>query len=375
MAQGIAIINYPDYEPQRWHGTLIYWLVLLGAFAINRWGAKILPAIEVVSMALHVIMFFLILIPTVVVTPDRHSAEYVFTTFLNFSGWDNDGIAWCIGLLTSSYVMVGADSVMHMSEEMKEPRKGIPRAMIGSLLINGPMGFAMLIALLFSMGDLADAVNSSTGFPIIEIFLHVTRGNVAAASAMTASIVISATLATVALMASASRTLWACARDDLPPFSGWLSHLHPTHHIPTNSMYCTLGVLVILGLLQIASTAAFNAYTSLAVVSLYLSYLMPILGMLYCRIFNPSLLEFGPWRLGPHMGMAINIAAVCYLIIACLFIMLPPTRPVTALNMNYAPVILGASIIFVTVYWFFKKDKFSARSEAARHEAEARAPQ
>lgn len=42
--------------------------------------------------------------------------------------------------------------------------------MIGSVLLNGLMGFAALVAVLFCMGDVQDALATPTGFPIIEIF-------------------------------------------------------------------------------------------------------------------------------------------------------------------------------------------------------------
>ncbi len=42
--------------------------------------------------------------------------------------------------------------------------------MIGSIFINGIMGFAMLLAVLFCMGDIEAATQSVTGYPFIDIF-------------------------------------------------------------------------------------------------------------------------------------------------------------------------------------------------------------
>ena len=39
-----------------------------------------------------------------------------------------------------------------MSEEVKEAQVVIPRAMIGTIIVNGILGFGMIIALLFTMG-------------------------------------------------------------------------------------------------------------------------------------------------------------------------------------------------------------------------------
>jgi amino acid transporter len=84
--------------------------------------------------------------------------------------------------------------------------------MLGSLAVNGIMGFAFLLAILFCMGDMTTALNSTTGFPIIEIFKSAT-GSPAAATAMTCTLIVVAALATIPLMASTARMLWCLARD------------------------------------------------------------------------------------------------------------------------------------------------------------------
>lgn len=85
--------------------------------------------------------------------------------------------------------------------------------MVGSLLINGSMGFGFLIAILYFMGDVQAALDTNTGFPIIQIFYQITESR-GAATAMSCVIVVAATLATIPLVASAARMLWALARDD-----------------------------------------------------------------------------------------------------------------------------------------------------------------
>ena len=43
--------------------------------------------------------------------------------------------------------------------------------MVTSLILNGATGFAMLLALLFCLGDIEAAVSSSTGYPFIDILV------------------------------------------------------------------------------------------------------------------------------------------------------------------------------------------------------------
>lgn len=212
MIQGLLILNYDTYDYQRWQGTLLYWAILLVALIAIVFGSRILPALQSASMTLHVVLFIVLLVVMVVVAPEKHTAEYVFTNFENNSGWKNDGIAWCIGLLSGCYVLTGYDGATHLAEEMHNAAYGVPIAIIGSLLLNSALGFAFLLAILFTTGDPMAAISTPTGFPIIEIFRHVTS-SVQAASAMSSAIVVMASLATIPLVASAARVLWAFARD------------------------------------------------------------------------------------------------------------------------------------------------------------------
>lgn len=99
-----------------------------------------------------------------------------------------------------------------MCEEIHNPRKNVPYAMVGSVVINGIMGFGFIIALLFNLGSVQAALAADTTYPIVEIFYSITRSR-QAATAMSCSMVIMASLATIPLVVSASRMLWALARD------------------------------------------------------------------------------------------------------------------------------------------------------------------
>jgi len=104
--QGLIILNYPEYEPQRWHGTLIMWAYLGVQFVTNVWGIRLLPVVEMIGGVCHIVFFILILVVLVVLAP-KSSADFVFTQFINEGGWESNGVSWCIGLLTVVYCFVG----------------------------------------------------------------------------------------------------------------------------------------------------------------------------------------------------------------------------------------------------------------------------
>ncbi|KAH7028897.1 amino acid/polyamine transporter I [Microdochium trichocladiopsis] len=359
IIQGVVVLNYEDYVPQTWHWYLIYVAVTLIAFGLNIFGGRVLPVLENLIMALHVIFFFMILIATLVLARGNYQpAEFVFTQFSNGTGWDSDFVAWGIGMVTSAYIMIGYDSAAHMAEEMPDPRRGVPRAMIGSIIVNGIMGFAIVIAVLFSIQDFDAALSARTGFPIIEIFRQLTGGsNLAAASAMSCTIAVSAALATVGLVASTSRTLWSFARDGAPAFSGKIARISRRTHVPFNAVAVVIVAVLLLGALNVASTAGFSAVLSITVVGLSLSYLVPIVAMLYRRLRTPDMLAWGPWRMNPVVGVAVNVASIVYVLFLTALLVLPTTVPVVAANMNYASLILGGVVILVSVDWVLRARK------------------
>lgn len=104
---------------------------------------------------------------------------------------------------------------------------------MGAVVINGILGFIMMVTLCFTMGDIEDVLNSPTGFPFIQVFYNTTE-SYKASSAMVALVIIALTASVVSEIATASRQLWSFARDGGLPFSRFLSYVRevPPPHLP-----------------------------------------------------------------------------------------------------------------------------------------------
>jgi choline transport protein len=57
---------------------------------------------------LHVVGF-VVIIAVLGAMSEKHSASYVFTELSNTSGWENDGVSWLVGLLSTVYPFLGYD--------------------------------------------------------------------------------------------------------------------------------------------------------------------------------------------------------------------------------------------------------------------------
>ena len=127
-------------------------------------------------------------------------------------------------MLTPIFSFIGPDSATHMSEELLNASKSLPRAMIATAVIKGSMGFVMLVTFCMKVGNVEDILATPTGQPFIQVFYNVTMSR-AGASAMTSIMIVMATFGCVSNVATSSRQVWAFARDGGLPFGGWMAEV------------------------------------------------------------------------------------------------------------------------------------------------------
>lgn len=127
--------------------------------------------------------------------------------------------------------------------------------------------------------------------------------------------------ATISEVATASRQLWAFARDRGFPASTWLSRTTPGLNIPLNGVLVTVTISCLLFLINIGSDVALNAIDSLGIVSLLFSYLVTIGCMVWRRLWGPALPP-APWSLG-KWGLAVNVFSLCFLLVPSFFAFWP----------------------------------------------------
>jgi len=93
-----------------------------------------------------------------------------------------------------------------------------------SIVVNGTLGFVMLVTFCFTLGDLDSILQSPTYSPLVQVFFNTTN-SYAGTSVMTAIIIITLIASAISTIATCSRQLWAFARDKGLPFSGVLAHV------------------------------------------------------------------------------------------------------------------------------------------------------
>ncbi|KAF3481422.1 choline transport protein [Arthroderma uncinatum] len=325
-------------------------VIAISAFSIifNTFLAKKLPLVEALLLLLHVIGIIAIIVPLVVLAP-RSSAESVFLEFNNGGEWSSAGVAVMVGLPGAIASMIGYDCAVHMAEEIKDASKTLPQAMMSAVAVNFCLGLAIILTVCFAIGDIKEVLATPTGFPFIQIFFNTTQ-NYAATNAMTAIVIITLVASTITEVATASRQTWSFARDRGVPFADFLSHVSPGWNIPLNSVIVSLVVTILLSIINIGSTTALNAITSLTVASLMSAYLISIGCVLLKRVRGEPL-PSRRWSLGRY-GALINAVAMLFLLPIFIFSFFPLVKDVNATTMNWSSVIYVGVISFATVYYF-----------------------
>lgn len=256
-----------------------------------------------------------------------------------------------------------------MCEEIKGASTVVPQGLMISIVLNGLLGVAMLLAFLFCMGNARDALDTPTKFPFIEIFAQAT-GSSAGATGMTTIILCMLFAASITVLTAASRVTWAFARDRGLPFSGILSRvsflfgislptsdwvtdlLSQVEHrtkIPLYSIGLSTILSLLLALINIGSTEAFNAIVSLVIAGFLGSCILPI-GLLLLKRLRGDDIAFGPWKLG-KLGIVANGFALTWTVIALFFSFWPGAINPKAQTMNWACLLYGATMIFGVVFY------------------------
>ena len=304
--------------------------------------------VESVVLWVHLLGFFVILIPLWVLGPVGDGT--VFTTFNNYGAWDSIGTSALVGIFAVILPLLGADAAVHMSEELRDASKTLPRAMILTTVVNGLLGFIMIITFCMVLGpSLDDIIFSPTLQPFIAVFYQATQ-NLHATNGMSALIIFMGMFCNTSIVATASRQLFAFARDKGTPLGSWIAYVRPGWDVPVNAVLVSWIVTCLASLLNIGSPIAFNSICSISISGVMASYIVSIGCIARRRILNepmlPSKFSLGRWK-----GLALNLASLVYLVLFFVMSFFPPSPHPAAPVMNWAIVIFGGIVILALVHY------------------------
>ena len=330
--------------------------IMVMASVANIFKGHLLAVINNISVWWHVAGAAIVILVLIIV-PDHHqSLNFVFTERVNNSGFSN-GAYWFLvlplGFLLTQYTITGFDASAHLSEETHDAADGAAKGIWRSIFYSAVGGYVLLLAFVFAIQDVKGL---NDGFGAVDVIF----GQALPEGWHFLILLISTAgqlFCTTACLTSASRMTFAFSRDGAIPGSSWLSKIHATNKVPTNAVIfvAVIGVIITLPALKSVGgiPIAFYAVVSVAVIGLYLAFLIPI----FLRWRHGDRFEAGTWTNGPKYRWMNPIAVAEIAIISVYFILpftpagVPWNKDFTWSSVNYAPILTIGTLAVLTIWW------------------------
>ncbi|MDX6650527.1 MAG: hypothetical protein QOJ97_2478, partial [Solirubrobacteraceae bacterium] len=307
------------------HGTFWLFLIVLTLHAVvNIFTSHLVALFNSISVWWHVIGVAVV-IAILVFVPDHHaSADFVFTERLNNSGF-GDGMFWFyvlpLGFLLTQYTITGFDSCAHISEETQGAAENAAKGVWRSIFYSAVIGYILLLAITFAAQSPASGAGGS--IPLLSEALTPTALKIVLLISSVGQL-----FCGMACLTSASRMCYAFSRDGAMPGSKIWSRVN-ANRVPFNAvifMAVCAGIITIPAYLptkvgDVFVPIAFYAVVSIAVIGLYIAYVIPI----YLRWRQGDAFQPGPWTLGRKYRWMNPIAVIEVAIVTVVFVL--PTTP------------------------------------------------
>jgi APA family basic amino acid/polyamine antiporter len=239
-------------------------------------------------------------------------------------------------MLVASYDYWGYYNICYLGDEVKDPTRTIPRAMLLSILLVACLYIAMNLSILgvLPWQEIVRPSESNRGLYVISIFMQRIYG--AWAAKLAAGLVMWAAFASVfSLLLGYSRVPYAAALDG--NYFRIFARVHPRYHFPYTSLLALGCVAVPFCFLSLRDIIA-----ALVVIRILLQFLVQAIGSIVLRVRRPDLPR--PFRMWLYPLPALLASAG--------FIFILFSRPNFLREIRYALVILAVGLlIFMIRAW------------------------
>jgi amino acid permease (GABA permease) len=342
-----AFLNSQFGTPtDHWVTVLIFAAVLFVHGMLNQFGIRLVSLLNDISVWWHVTGVLVIVgVLTFGLQHSAHhqAASFVFGHFNNGTGLNVSPVyIVAIGLLLAQYTFTGYDASAHMTEETHDAARKGPQGIVMSIVVSLIAGWVLLIGVTFAIQNYAG--ESGAYVAPAQIFIDATGKTVGELLLLVA---IGAQLfCGMSSITANSRMIYAFSRDGALPGSALWHRVNKRTRTPTNAIWLAAAGALILGLPYLWNSAAYFAVTSIAVIGLYIAYVIPT----FLRLRQGNDFQRGPWHLG-RWSYVVGWTAVTWVVIITILFMLPQVGPITLKTFNYAVVAVLVVIGFAGTYW------------------------
>jgi amino acid transporter len=291
--------------------TTVRLLIALGFLAVatlaNVVGRKPLQIFVLVSIGCELVGS--VVIGTVLLVFHRENS--LSDLFTGVAGGDGSfafgGFLAAVAIV--GWAFIGFESAADIAEEVEEPEKNVPKALIVSLVLVACIvmyaGLALILAIpdlpAVLSGEVADPIaatlSAELGSAIVKpMFLVVSTGFVAGM---------------VAVGAAVSRVVFAMSRERQLPAARYMSRLSGREGLPINAILVTAAVSAVVLVAAVAADL-YNTLIALASGGFYIAFALPVIALLVTRARGRW--EPGVFSLGRVPSLVVNVLAAAWLL-------------------------------------------------------------
>jgi APA family basic amino acid/polyamine antiporter len=236
-------------------------------------------------------------------------------------------------MLIAAYDYWGYYNVCFLGDEIKDPGKNIPRALLLSILAVACLYVVMNVSILgvVPWRELTQSGVSNSKLYVVSTFMQRIYGH-GAASVVSALVMWTAFASVFSLMLGYSRVPYAAALDG--NYFRAFARVHPVHQFPYVSLVALAGVAALFCFLRLADLIA-----ALVVIRILLQFLVQSIGVIVLRIRRPEMPR--PFRMWLYPVPALVAAGS--------FVFILVSRTGFLREIRYAAVILVVGIVVYCV--------------------------
>ncbi len=277
---------------------------------INALGVRLMTMINSAGVFIELIAACLI---AIILGLHATRGPEVFFTTTGYGGGGGYLGAFLVASLASGYVMYGFDTASSLGEETLEPRRTAPRAILRAILASFVIGGAILVFAVMAAPNLADPMIGSSSGGLQYIVEQVMWGPLG--KIFLVCIVVAVTVCALAVHTAAIRLSFAMARDNALPFAEKLAEVNPNTQTPILPAVLIGLIAALILVVNVGQPKIFTVLTSIAVIMIYLAYLMVTAPLLMKRLrgqWPPADLAAGGYFTMGRWGLLVNVVAVLW---------------------------------------------------------------
>lgn len=243
------------------------------------------------------------------------------------------------------WALVGFESAGSIAEEVRNPAREVPVAIVLSLVVVAIVIAYAGLALVLAIPNIGAVMSGSVADPITDTLARELGASVS--KPLFFVIVVGFVAGLSALQTAVSRSIFSIARDKMLPFDRWLSKLSHRDQLPINAVIASFIIPALMFLL--VESNAYSTLVSFATGGFYISFAFPVMAALVVRLKGEH--PVGPFSLG-HWGMPINICAIIWLVFEAVNIAWPRT-PTLPWYENYGVTVMTAVVAGTGIILYF----------------------